>query len=177
MQRRDVQRKGTVHNARYVMKQNTRGDHFYGPIWLLLVAVITLHLVWPLSLRAQADAQTRQDATFILNAAKDVMNKARYCALITSDGSGYPHVRIMDPFSPDEGLIVWFGTNRHSRKVQGPFSAPGHRVTADRAIGLGSVNAAAAVDTLATGQAARNGTETIERFKKRRSGSVSSKRA
>ena len=140
-----------VHNFRCKVKRNTIGARCPGHGTRLQDIGILLHLLWPLSQRAQVDAHSRQDSTFILNAARDVMNKARYCALITSDGAGCPHVRIMDPFSPDEGLIVWFGTNRNSRKVQGPFSTRGQRVTADRAIGLGSVDAAAAVDTLGNG--------------------------
>lgn len=45
------------------------------------------------------------------------MGTARYCALITSDSNGRPHARTMDPFPPDENMLVWFGTNSRSRKV------------------------------------------------------------
>jgi general stress protein 26 len=46
------------------------------------------------------------------------MQKVRYCALITVDSKGQPHVRAMDPFLPDENMIVYLGTNPKSRKVQ-----------------------------------------------------------
>ncbi len=42
----------------------------------------------------------------------------RYCALITVDSDGQPHVRAMDPFLPDENMVVYLGTNPKSRKVQ-----------------------------------------------------------
>ncbi len=53
----------------------------------------------------------------LLYVAKQYINNVRYCALITIDSSGYPHVRTMDPFQPDERMVVWLGTNPKSRKV------------------------------------------------------------
>ena len=47
-----------------------------------------------------------------------MMEKAGNCALITLDESGHPRARTMDPFPPDEDMIVWFGTNINSRKVK-----------------------------------------------------------
>ena len=60
-----------------------------------------------------------QDTTRIklMKAAKEIMNTANYCALITLDKEGRPRVRVMDPFKPEADLIVWFGTNPNSRKV------------------------------------------------------------
>lgn len=60
-----------------------------------------------------------QDTTRInlIKAAKEIMNAATYCALITLDEEGRPRVRVMDPFKPEGDLIVWFGTNPNSRKV------------------------------------------------------------
>jgi general stress protein 26 len=54
----------------------------------------------------------------IVTAAKEIMNNAKTCALITLDKSGNARVRTMDPFPAKEDLIVWFGTNLHSRKVE-----------------------------------------------------------
>ncbi|MFQ5448112.1 MAG: pyridoxamine 5'-phosphate oxidase family protein [Saprospiraceae bacterium] len=53
----------------------------------------------------------------LINAAKEIMTSARYCALITLDDEGRPRVRVMDPFIPENDLTVWFGTNPKSRKV------------------------------------------------------------
>ncbi len=49
--------------------------------------------------------------------AREIIATARYCALITLDSKGRAHARTMDPFPPDENLVIWFGTNPKSRKV------------------------------------------------------------
>jgi general stress protein 26 len=51
-------------------------------------------------------------------AARDLMETARYCALITLDSTGHPQARAMDAFKPDEDMNVWLGTNQKSRKVE-----------------------------------------------------------
>ena len=53
----------------------------------------------------------------LIEAAKEIMTSAGNCALITIDDEGVPRVRAMDPFTPEEDLTVWFGTNSKSRKV------------------------------------------------------------
>jgi general stress protein 26 len=66
-------------------------------------------------------AQTRQaprlDRQSLIATAREIMKTARYCALITLDAKGRPHARAMDPFAPEENMVVWFGTNARSRKV------------------------------------------------------------
>jgi general stress protein 26 len=54
----------------------------------------------------------------ILVAARDMMILNPYCALITTDKTGRIEARTMNPFAPDENMIVWFATNRQSRKVE-----------------------------------------------------------
>ncbi len=61
-------------------------------------------------------ASTRTDS--LLTAARELMAAAQYCALITVDSTGQPHARMMDPFPPDTNMVVWLGTNPHSRKVR-----------------------------------------------------------
>ena len=46
------------------------------------------------------------------------MKAAELCALITIDDSGYPSARTMDPFLPDDSMVVWLGTNLNSKKVK-----------------------------------------------------------
>jgi general stress protein 26 len=53
----------------------------------------------------------------LIVAAREIIATARYCALITIDSKGRIHARAMDPFPPDENLVIWFGTNPKSRKV------------------------------------------------------------
>jgi general stress protein 26 len=59
--------------------------------------------------------------------AREIMSAARYCALITLDAAGRPQARTLDPFPPDENLVVWLGTNPRSRKVAA--IRRNHRVT------------------------------------------------
>ena len=53
----------------------------------------------------------------LIATAREIMGAARYCALITVDSKGRVHARTMDPFPPDENMLIWFGTNPKSRKV------------------------------------------------------------
>ncbi|MCB0275878.1 MAG: pyridoxamine 5'-phosphate oxidase family protein [Calditrichaeota bacterium] len=53
----------------------------------------------------------------LLAIAREVITAAGNCALITRDERGRPAIRAMDPFPPQDGLVVWLGTNVHSRKV------------------------------------------------------------
>jgi general stress protein 26 len=49
--------------------------------------------------------------------AREIMQAARYCTLVTLDEDGNPQARVMDPFAPDADLTVWMATNPKSRKV------------------------------------------------------------
>lgn len=71
----------------------------------------------PLCLFGQDMNQKDTLLTKKINIAKEIMGSAGNCALITLDSEGRPRVRTMDPFSPEEDLTVWFGTNPRSRKV------------------------------------------------------------
>lgn len=53
----------------------------------------------------------------LIATARETIGAARYCALITVDSKGRAHARTMDPFPPDENMLIWFGTNPKSRKV------------------------------------------------------------
>jgi general stress protein 26 len=64
---------------------------------------------------AQGDTQPRAQ---VLAAAKDIMQEARYCTLITIGADGQPQARIVDPFVPDSNLVIWIATNPLTRKVQ-----------------------------------------------------------
>lgn len=53
-----------------------------------------------------------------ISVAKEIMIEAGLCAMVTQDSTGQVNIRTMQPFPPEEDLIVWFGTNALSRKVQ-----------------------------------------------------------
>lgn len=75
-------------------------------------------LLCPLGIWAQDTELTNYERDTLIIAAKEIMETTRYCALITLDLSGHPQVRQMDPFSPDDDMVVWLGTNINSRKVR-----------------------------------------------------------
>lgn len=54
----------------------------------------------------------------LLSAARQIMEAARYCALVTVDESGRPQARTIDPFPPEKDMVVWFATNPKTRKVR-----------------------------------------------------------
>ena len=53
----------------------------------------------------------------VIAAAKDVMQTARYSALITIADDGQPQARIVDPFAPEADFTIWIATNPLTRKV------------------------------------------------------------
>ena len=53
----------------------------------------------------------------LISAAREIMQTARYCALITRDAAGRSQTRSLDPFPPDENMVIWLGTNSRTRKV------------------------------------------------------------
>lgn len=67
---------------------------------------------------AQDKPQAPPDPAKVLAAAREVMTAQQYCALITLDEAGLPQIRTMNPFPPDEGMVVWMATNTRSRKVE-----------------------------------------------------------
>jgi general stress protein 26 len=89
------------------------GLHCLRSVMLVLLFVLTV----PKSAQAQEGKMTTPRDTLIA-AARQIMASTRFCALITLDKSGLPRARAMDPFSPEEDMTVWLGTNRRTRKVQ-----------------------------------------------------------
>src|SRR6266545_5256150 len=77
---------------------------------LLCIAAVT-----PGTFAQQPPQRLSRDA--LIATAREIMGAARYCALITLDSKGRTHARTMDPFPPDENMMIWFGTNPLSRKV------------------------------------------------------------
>jgi len=59
--------------------------------------------------------QPSRDA--IIEAGRDIMVAAVQCALVTIGPDGAPQARMMDPFPPEDDLVVWMATSRATRKV------------------------------------------------------------
>ena len=97
------------------MKRTMKNFVRHASAWLIIVAAAIL--LCPMRIWAQEVEFTHYKRDTLIAAAKEIMEATRYCALITLDKSGHPQVRTMDPFSPDEDMVVWLGTNVNSRKV------------------------------------------------------------
>lgn len=53
----------------------------------------------------------------VIDAARELMTKARYCALVTIGPDGSPQARAIDAFAPEQDMTVWLATNPITRKV------------------------------------------------------------
>jgi PPOX class probable F420-dependent enzyme len=82
---------------------------------VVLLAVIAAGVAAPAS--AQAPKPGAPDRPALLKAARALMEKARFCALVTNGPSGYPQARAVDAFVPDADMTVWIATNPVTRKV------------------------------------------------------------
>jgi PPOX class probable F420-dependent enzyme len=72
---------------------------------------------FPLAARGQNVPPPAPQRSEVITAAREVIQKARYCALITIGDDGQPQARVVDPILPDSDLSVWIGTNPLTRKV------------------------------------------------------------
>ena len=77
-----------------------------------------LIVLLPLGIAAQEVQSSKHSHDTLISAAREIMDSTRWCALVTLDESGHPQVRTMDPFPPQEDMVVWLGTNSQSRKVK-----------------------------------------------------------
>lgn len=70
------------------------------------------------TLSAQQPAAAAPSHDQLITAAREVMEAARFCALVTVDEAGLPRARTIDPFPPGSDMVVWLATNPRSRKVE-----------------------------------------------------------
>jgi general stress protein 26 len=54
----------------------------------------------------------------LLDVARTIMEKVKVCFLLAASESGAVSARLMQPFGPEEDLVLWFGASAASRKVQ-----------------------------------------------------------
>jgi general stress protein 26 len=80
--------------------------------------VLLLVVVAPVPLAGQGKGGTTPTRVQVIAAAKEIMQTARYCTLVTIGPDGQPQARIVDPFLPDSALTVWMATSPVTRKVQ-----------------------------------------------------------
>ena len=83
-----------------------------------VVALLVATLCLTVCLRAQQPATpSPADRAKAIAAARDIMEQARYCTLVTVGEDGQRQARIVDAFAPQDDLTVWIGTNPLTRKV------------------------------------------------------------
>lgn len=80
-------------------------------LFLFLAISFNSQIVLSQSVHSDPDAR-------LLDAARNIIDNAPSCALISLDKDGLSRVRAMDPFTPEDDFTIWFGTNAHSAKVQ-----------------------------------------------------------
>ncbi len=104
--------------------------------------------------RAEDAARAR-----VLAAAREIMQKARYCALVTIGSDGHPQARIVDPLAPEPDFTVWIGTHQATRKVA--------EIRADPRVTLFYFDAAsrAYVTVVASAEVVNDPAEKARRFK------------
>jgi general stress protein 26 len=68
------------------------------------------------SAQEKTSSATHRDSVIL--AAREIIGAQQYCALVTIDSSGNANIRTMNPFPPDENMIVWIATSSRSRKVK-----------------------------------------------------------
>lgn len=78
--------------------------------------IFTLGAILPIG--PKLEAQTTAPRDTLLAVARDIIDAARYCGLVTTVEGGMTRVRAMDPFSPESDMTIWMGTNRETRKVK-----------------------------------------------------------
>lgn len=83
----------------------------------LACALLAFVLAVPALAASQDTPSSSPDPAKVLAAAREIMAAQQYCGLITIDETGLPQIRTMNPFPPDEGMVVWMATNPRSRKV------------------------------------------------------------
>jgi general stress protein 26 len=67
-------------------------------------------------LRVQKKSNTSLD--HCLKVAREMVNKSKYCFLITNSEGNWPSARMVQPIVELDTFVVWFGTNPKLRKIR-----------------------------------------------------------
>ena len=94
------------------MQAVLKRSHLFARTSLLLCYAVLAPVTF-----GQVKEPRHPDRQTLIATAQEIMKAARYCALITLDSNGRVHARTMDPFPPEENMVVWLATNPKSRKV------------------------------------------------------------
>lgn len=85
----------------------------------ILITLIFIISVLTIPLNAQnSDTSNEISRDSLIKAAHLIIDSARCRVLVSVDEKGRPHAREMDPFAPDDDMVIWFATNPDTRKVK-----------------------------------------------------------
>jgi len=77
----------------------------------------------------------------VLAGAKDIISQTIYCGLVTTDETGLPKIRTMNPFPVKDDFVIWIATSRSSEKVMEMRNNPAVNVYfADHSKAIGYVS-------------------------------------
>ena len=80
----------------------------------LAAAAVVALVVVPVWAAGEAKSEEPPDVVAV---ARKLMERARYCALVTTGPDGRAEARIVDAFAPEADMTVWIATKPVTRKV------------------------------------------------------------
>jgi|SRR3990172_5061305 len=86
------------------------------PVLSSFILFFSLFIFSQSNLAQNDNNQSKRDKS--ISAAREIMSSTSFCGLVTMGDHCQPHIRTMEPFAPDENMVIWFGTNSNSRKVE-----------------------------------------------------------
>jgi general stress protein 26 len=98
--------------------KNYRELHYAKNCMLSLTTLLLACALFSAECIAQEKPNAAVERDSVIVAAREIMGMQKYCALVTIDSAGIPHIRTMNPFAPEEDMTVWMATNSRSDKVQ-----------------------------------------------------------
>ncbi|NQT23953.1 pyridoxamine 5'-phosphate oxidase family protein [candidate division KSB1 bacterium] len=87
-------------------------------IHCIIILVITLITSSLIAQEKQDKLQQEISRDSLLTLARTIIDSAQCRTFITVDENGKPQARAMSPFTPEEDMVIWLGTNPRSRKVK-----------------------------------------------------------
>jgi general stress protein 26 len=84
---------------------------------LRFVCALAVASCLPMDGAAQVASPASPDRAAIVKVAAGIMERARFCTLVTLGEDGFPQARVVDAFPPDGTMTVWIATAPVTRKV------------------------------------------------------------
>jgi general stress protein 26 len=88
------------------------------------LSLLLIFMLIQTSSEGQIRKESPNERDSVIAAAREIIGTQKYCALVTVDSSERPQIRTMNPFPPDDNMVVWMATNSRSRKVKEILNNP-----------------------------------------------------